>query len=88
MQMQKIVIEIPNHIFGALHKTREELGQQMKILAAVRLYLANDLSLEMAAEFAGKPRWEFEDLLSKNEIPISLINFDDYKKELDIISNL
>ncbi|UCH98806.1 MAG: UPF0175 family protein [Candidatus Aminicenantes bacterium] len=88
MQMQKIAIEIPNHILGALHKTREELGQQMKILAAVRLYLSNELSLEMAAEFAGKSRWEFEDLLSKNEIPISLINFDDYKKELDIISNL
>jgi predicted HTH domain antitoxin len=46
------------------------------------------LSLEMAAEFAGESRWEFEDLLSKNDIPISLINFDDYKKELDIISNL
>jgi predicted HTH domain antitoxin len=88
MQMQKIEIEIPIHIFGALHKSGEELGQQMKILAAVRLYLSNDLSLEMAAEFAGKSRWEFEDLLSKNEIPISLINFDDYKKELDIISNL
>lgn len=88
MQMQKIEIEIPNHIFGALHKTWEELDQQMKILAAVRLYLSNDLSLEMAAEFAGKSGWEFEDLLSKNEIPISLINFDDYKKELDIISNL
>ena len=88
MQMQKIEIEIPTHIFGTLHKTREEIGQQMKILAAVRLYLSNDLSLEMAAEFAGKSRWEFEDLLSKNEIPISLINIDDYKKELDIISNL
>jgi predicted HTH domain antitoxin len=88
MQMQKIEIEIPGHILGALHQTKAELGQQMKVLTAVRLYLSKDLSLEMAAELAGKSRWEFEDLLSKNEIPISLLDFVDYKKELDIIADL
>jgi predicted HTH domain antitoxin len=85
MQMQKIEIEIPNHILGTLHQTQAEFGQQMKVLTAVRLYLSNDLSLEQAAELAGKSRWEFENLLSKNEIPISLINFEDYQKELGIM---
>ncbi len=85
MQMQKIVIEVPGHILGALHKTQAELGCQMKRLTAVRLYLSNDLSLEQAAELAGTSRWEFEDLLSENEIPISLINFEDYKKGLGIM---
>jgi predicted HTH domain antitoxin len=88
METQKIVIDIPDHVLGAMQKTREELIRQMKILTAVHLYLSNELSLEMAAEFAGKPKWDFEDLLAKNEIPISLINFDDYRKELDIISTL
>jgi hypothetical protein len=63
MQTQKIEIEIPAHILGALHMTQSQLGQQMKMLTAVWLYLANDLSHEMAAELAGKPEWEFEDLM-------------------------
>ena len=88
METQKIVIDIPDHVLGAMHKTREELIQQMKILTSVHLYLSTELSLEMAAEFAGKSKWDFEGLLAKNEIPISLINFDDYQKQLDIISSL
>ena len=71
-----------------MHKTQDQLIQQMKILTAVNLYLGNELSLEMAAEFAGKTKWDFEDLLAKNEIPISLINIDDYQEEMEIISNL
>lgn len=39
MQTQKIEIEIPAHILGALHMTHSQLGQQMKMLTAVWLYL-------------------------------------------------
>jgi predicted HTH domain antitoxin len=88
MQMQKIEIEIPADFLDSLQKTKEEFIQQMKTLTAINLYLSNELSLEMAAEFAGISKWDFEDLLAKNKIPISLIEFNDYQKELDIISNL
>lgn len=86
--MQKIEIEIPADFLDSLQKTKEEFIQQMKTLTAINLYLSNELSLEMAAEFAGISKWDFEDLLAKNKIPISLIVFNDYQKELDIISNL
>jgi predicted HTH domain antitoxin len=88
MDNQKIEFEIPTYILAEIHKSREELIQQMKILTAVNLYLSQELSLEMAAEFSGKSKWEFEEFLSKNKVPISLLDFDDYKKELDVISNL
>jgi len=88
MEKQKIEIEIPVYIMEAIHKSNEELSLQMKTLTAINLYLSEIISLEMAAELAEKSKWEFEDFLAKNEIPISLINFDDYQKELDIISNL
>jgi predicted HTH domain antitoxin len=88
MEKQKIEIEIPVYIMEAIHKSNEELSRQMKTLTAVNLYLSEVLSLEMAAELAEKSKWEFEDFLAKNEIPISLIDFDDYQKELEVISNL
>lgn len=88
MQMQKIEIEIPADFLDSVQKTKEEFIQQMKTLTAINLYLSSELSLEMAAEFAGISKWGFEELLAKNKIPISLIEFNDYQKELDIISSL
>ncbi len=88
MEMQKIELEVPAYILAPLHKSREELVRQMKILTAVNLYRSQDISLEMAAEFAETSKWEFEEFLSRNEIPISLIDFDDYAKELDVIADL
>lgn len=88
METQKIEFEIPTHIMAAIHKSGEELIKQMKLNTAVNLYLSLELSLEMAAEFSGYSKWEFEEILAKNKVPISLINSDDYKRELNVISNL
>jgi len=82
MEKQKIEIEIPVYIMEAIHKSNDELSLQMKTLTAINLYLSEILSLEMAAELAEKSKWELENFLAKNKIPISLINFDDYQKEL------
>ena len=88
MEKQKVEIEIPDNILTSTRRTKEELIRQMKTLTAVNLYLSNEISLEMAAEFSEKSKWEFEDFLAKNKIPISLIDFDDYKDELKVIENL
>jgi predicted HTH domain antitoxin len=88
MNTQKIEIEIPVNILATMNKTQDEFIQQMKTFTAVNLYLSNEISLEMAAEFSGKSKWDFEGFLSKVEIPISLIHFNDYQKEMDIIANL
>jgi predicted HTH domain antitoxin len=88
MLKQKIEFEIPAYILAATHKSREEFIRRMKILTAVNLYLSEEISLEMAAEFAETSKWAFEEFLSHHEIPISLVNFDDYNRELEVISNL
>ncbi len=88
MEMQKIELEVPAYILATLHKSREELIRQMKMLTAINLYRSQDISLEMAAEFSETTKWEFEEFLSRNEIPISLIDFDDYANELEVIADL
>jgi predicted HTH domain antitoxin len=88
MEKQKVEIEIPDYILTATRRTTKELIRQMKALTALHLYLSEEISLEMAAEFSEKSKWEFEDFLAKNKIPISLIDFDDYKDELKVIENL
>lgn len=88
METQIFEVEVPAYIMSAIHQTGEELTRQMKTLTAINLYRTGDISLEMAAEFAESSKWDFEELLSKNKIPISLLDIDDYKEELNVISNL
>ncbi len=88
MDTQKLEFEIPSYIMEAIHKSGDDLVRHMKILTAINLYLSEELSLEMAAEFAGRSKREFETLLSKNQLPVSLIDYDDYQRDLEVISNL
>jgi len=88
MKTNFLEVDVPAHILLALNQTKEELVARMKLCTAVNLYNSLKLSLEQAAEFAGMSKWEFEDFLSSNKIPISLIDTDDFDRELEIISTL
>ena len=54
-----------------------ELKSEAKISLAIWFYLNKKLSLAKLAKFS---RIEFENLLSKMQIPISLLEIDDIKK--------
>ncbi len=71
MDTQTITIELPSDILLALNETEAELKQGIKTSLAMRLYRLQKLTIGKAAQLAGLPRFEFETLLSENEIPIS-----------------
>jgi predicted HTH domain antitoxin len=81
MNTQKISIELPADILLALNETEAELEQRIKISLAIRLYKLQKLTIGKAAQLSGLPRFEFETLLSENEIPISNLSIEDIMKD-------
>jgi predicted HTH domain antitoxin len=84
MNTQIISIDLPSDILLALNETEAELKQRIKTSLAMRLYKLQKLTIGKAAQLSGLPRFEFETLLSENEIPISNLTIrdvmDDSKK--------
>ena len=77
MNTQTISIDFPSDILLALNETEAELKQGIKTSLAMRLYRLQKLTLGKAAQISGLRRFEFETLLSENEIPISNLTIED-----------
>lgn len=77
MNTQPITIDLPSDILLALNETEAELKQGIKTSLAMRLYRLQKLTIGKAAQLSGLSRFEFETLLSENEIPISNLTLDD-----------
>lgn len=84
MKTQTISIDFPSDILLALNETEAELKQRIKTSLAMWLYKLQKLTIGKAAQVSGLSRFEFETLLSENEIPISNLTIadvlDDCKK--------
>lgn len=76
-------INIPSHFFIALNKTEDELKREMLLYAAINFYQSGKLTIGKAAEFAELSRWEFENILSDNKIPVSTLDYEDVKADLE-----
>jgi len=57
--MSTITIECPDSVLRSLHETSERFAEDIRILAAVKLYELGRLSSGCAAELAGMPRVMF-----------------------------
>lgn len=77
MNTQTISIDIPADILLALNETEAELKQRIKTSLAIRLYVLQKLTIGKAAQLSGLSRFEFETLLSENEISISNLTIKD-----------
>ena len=77
MNTQSITIEFPLDILLALNETEGELKQNIRTSLAMRLYILQKLTIGKAAQLSGLSRFEFETLLSENQIPISNLTIDD-----------
>jgi predicted HTH domain antitoxin len=83
MQTREIKILIPQDIFVSLNQNENELGDQMRLMLAVKLYQNEKLTLGKAAELARISKFEFETLLSTHQIPISLLTEKDIMDDLN-----
>jgi predicted HTH domain antitoxin len=82
MNTQPITIDLPSDILLALNETEAELKQGIRISLALRLYKLQKLTIGKAAQLAGLSRFEFETLLSENEIPISNLTIGDVMNDI------
>lgn len=82
MNMQTISIDFPSDILLALNETEAELKQRIKTSLAMRLYRLQKLTIGKAAQLSGLSRFEFETLLSENEIPISNLTISDVMDDI------
>lgn len=57
--MYKITLSLPEEMALALNLTPEQLGQQMQLVAAIKLYELGKLSSGAAANLAGIPKVVF-----------------------------
>jgi len=77
MNTQTISIDIPSDILLALNESESKLKNEIKILLAIRFYQQEKLTIGKAAQLCGLSRFEFESLLSDNQISISSLTLDD-----------
>jgi predicted HTH domain antitoxin len=77
MNTHTISIDFPSDIYLALNENEAELKRDIKISLAIRLYRLEKLTIGKAAQLSGLSRYDFETLLSENEISISNLSLDD-----------
>ncbi|HET8838289.1 MAG TPA: UPF0175 family protein [Flavobacteriaceae bacterium] len=82
MSIQTISVDFPNDILLALNESENDLKKRIKIILAIQLYKIQKLTIGKAAQLSGLSRFEFENELSKNKIPISNLT------EKDILSDI
>jgi predicted HTH domain antitoxin len=86
MISHQITIDVPQDIMGFL--SDNEVEREVKCYLAVKFYQKEVLTIGKAAELAGMNRMEFEQFLVQNQIPISLLDYDDFCADLRRMKHL
>jgi len=88
--MNTVTLHIPvqAEMLLALNETPQEFGEELKRWAAVSMYYFGKISLARAASLAGYHRYDFENLLARLNIPISLLDEADAEKELALLQEM
>ncbi|MCB1056671.1 MAG: UPF0175 family protein [Acidobacteria bacterium] len=70
MKTETISFEVSQDLLASLKLSSEDLGQNIRLLAAVSFFRDKKLSLGKAAQLAGLNRLEFMDVLSRQGIVV------------------
>ena len=80
--METISFQVSQDLLAALKIGSNQLGESMRLLAAIAYFQDKKLSLGKAAELAGVNRIEFMDILAKKGIVI--FDYDESELETEI----
>jgi predicted HTH domain antitoxin len=86
MDTQQITINIPRSVADRI--TTVQIEQEFKQFIAVKFYLNENVSIGQAAGIAGMRRIDFETYLSQNQIPISLLTYEDVMADLEKMKDI
>jgi predicted HTH domain antitoxin len=84
IDMPQIVISVPDEFLTSMNKVELEIKRYL----AVKYYQEEALTIGKAADLAGMNRMEFELFLSHNQVPISLLNYEDIQVDLAKMKNI
>jgi predicted HTH domain antitoxin len=83
-----IPVEIPSDLLITLNQSEKELKSHFQTTIAMMLFQEGKLTIGKAIQLSGLTRFEFENALAKNNIPISGLDTDqilsDAKKLKDL----
>lgn len=68
--MLKIVVDVPDHVLDATHRTPEDFAQDAKLAMAAKLFEMKRLSSGMAARLIGMDRLTFLAQLHRFGVPV------------------
>jgi predicted HTH domain antitoxin len=80
--MPTVTMDLPEDVFSALRRSREEFAREMRLAAAMLWYSRGMISQGKAAEVAGLNRAEFLKALARNEMDVFVLDFDDLQREV------
>ena len=85
MRNQTITIELSQNDLNSFHDAEKQPDEEIKLWAAVGLFQTGKVSIGKAASIAGLSRFDFENFLADNNIPISNLTAEDIEKEYQLL---
>ena len=81
--MSSVTIELPEGLDSALHRSPQELAQEIRLAAAIDWYRRGLVSQGRAAEIAGIARADFLAALAERKIDVVQIEPDELEQEVN-----
>jgi len=82
MQLEELKIRYPVGFEHAVHMTKDEFGQQIRLMAALKMFELGKISSVKAAELAGMSRVEFFEVCGRYRVSVFNYSPDELEKEL------
>lgn len=86
MKIEELKIRYPGGFENAIHLTKEELEQHIRLMAALKMYELGKISSGKAAQLAGMSRVEFFETCSR--YCVSVFNYPSEELEKEIKKDL
>lgn len=86
MKTEELKIKYPSGFEHAVHMTKEEIEQHIRLMAALKMFELGKISSGKAAELAGMSRTEFLEACGRYRV--SIFNYPDGEVETEIKEDL
>jgi predicted HTH domain antitoxin len=86
MATEELIIRYPTGLERAIHLTKEEMEQHLRLMAALKMFELGKISSGKAAELAGMSRVEFFETCGRYRV--SLFNYSEEELQRELQADL